>query len=84
FLLLIFVFYTIVCYLIIDEYDLLINFLLGYLIVISQSLYPTWFFQGIQKMKIIAGLSIIAKIINCLLVIFFLKISAEINILILS
>ncbi|HFV1479721.1 TPA: O154 family O-antigen flippase, partial [Escherichia coli] len=62
FLLLIFVFYTIVCYLIIDEYDLLINFLLGYLIVISQSLYPTWFFQGIQKMKIIAGLSIIAKI----------------------
>lgn len=40
--------FAMVCYLIIDEYDLLINFLLKLFDCNIQSLYPTWF-SRIQK-----------------------------------
>lgn len=43
-------------------------FLLSYLVVIGQAMFPDWFFQGIEKMKIMAFISLIAKLIFTVLI----------------
>jgi PST family polysaccharide transporter len=41
--------------------------------VFAQTFYPLWFFQGIEKMNLLAFFSITIKIIYVLLVIYFIK-----------
>lgn len=46
-------------------------------IVIGQALFPVWFFQGIEKMKIITVINILAKVIFTVLVFLLVKVEAE-------
>lgn len=38
-------------------------YLLSFLMVIGQAIFPTWFFQGIEKMKVITIVNVVAKIL---------------------
>ncbi|HFZ8994082.1 TPA: oligosaccharide flippase family protein [Citrobacter freundii] len=46
-------------------------FFLFYLTVVGQSLFPSWFFQGVEKMKYITIINAILKIV-CSILIFFM------------
>ena len=46
-------------------------YLLSFLVVIGQALFPTWFFQGIEKMKVITIIHVLAKIIFTLCIFTF-------------
>jgi PST family polysaccharide transporter len=37
-------------------------YLISFLVVIGQSLFPVWFFQGMEKMKYVTYLSVLAKV----------------------
>lgn len=54
------------------------NFLiLNLLPILFQSLYPLWFFQGLEKMKLLAFISVLIKLLFVGLVFFFVKISED-------
>jgi len=38
-------------------------YLFSFLMVIGQAIFPTWFFQGIEKMKVITIVNVVAKIL---------------------
>ena len=48
-------------------------FLLSFLMVVGNAIYPVWFFQGIEKMKYITFLNILAKIIFLAAIFVFVK-----------
>lgn len=48
-------------------------YVVAYLIVIGNSLFPVWFFQGIQKMRYITIVNIIAKIFSVIGLFLFVK-----------
>jgi PST family polysaccharide transporter len=50
---------------------------------IGEVLTPIWFFQGIEKMKIITGITFFSKLILVLLTFFFIKNSTDIDLYIL-
>ncbi|WP_405221683.1 oligosaccharide flippase family protein [Dokdonia sp. Asnod1-B02] len=48
-------------------------FLLSYLMVVGQACFVDWFFQGIEKMKVMALLSLLAKGVFTLLIFVFIR-----------
>ena len=52
-------------------------YFLSFGIVIGQALFPVWFFQGIEKMKIVALINILAKVIFTVLVFVLVKEESE-------
>lgn len=48
-------------------------FVLSFFMVVGNALYPVWFFQGMERMKYITFLNILAKVIFVLLVFVFVK-----------
>lgn len=60
--------------LIFDKFQINANvYLFTFLIIFGDILFPVWFFQGIEKMKLITYIFIIYKVIFLLLVIFLVK-----------
>lgn len=58
-----------------NDYALVYIYTFG--IVIGQSLFPVWFFQGIEKMRFISILNIISKIIFTICVFVYVKNEAD-------
>ena len=52
-------------------------YFLSFGIVIGQAIFPVWFFQGIEKMKFITIVNLLAKVIFTILVIIFVKSSID-------
>jgi PST family polysaccharide transporter len=52
-------------------------YFLSFGIVIGQAIFPVWFFQGIEKMKFITIVNVLAKVIFTILVIVFVKSSVD-------
>ena len=48
-------------------------FLLSFLMVVGNAIYPVWFFQGMERMKYITFLNILAKVIFVGLIFIFVK-----------
>lgn len=48
-------------------------FIFAFLIIFGEVIFPTWFFQGIEKMKIITYLTIIYKTIYVILIVLLVK-----------
>ena len=48
-------------------------FVLSFLMVIGNALYPVWFFQGMERMKYITFLNILSKTIFLILIFIFVK-----------
>lgn len=65
---LLFILYLGACYIVPKLKEEQSVFLLSYLVVIGQAIFPDWFFQGIEKMKIMALISLVAKIIFTVLI----------------
>ena len=51
-------------------------YFLSFGIVIGQAFFPVWFFQGIEKMKVVALINILAKVIFTVLVFVFVKVES--------
>ena len=52
-------------------------FLLSFGVVIGQNIFPAWFFQGIEKMKMITLTNVLAKIIFAIAIFIFIKSPAQ-------
>lgn len=52
-------------------------FLLSFGVVIGQNIFPAWFFQGIEKMKMITLTNVLAKIIFAIAIFLFIKSPAQ-------
>ena len=52
-------------------------FLLSFGVVIGQNIFPAWFFQGIEKMKVITLMNVLAKIIFAIAIFIFIKRPAQ-------
>ncbi len=50
-----------------------IVFILSFLMVIGNAIYPVWFFQGMERMKYITFLNILSKTIFLILIFIFVK-----------
>ncbi len=48
-------------------------FMLSFLMVVGNAIYPVWFFQGMERMKYITFLNILSKIIFLILIFIFVK-----------
>lgn len=52
-------------------------YLFSFGVVVGQALFPVWFFQGIEKMKFVTFINILAKVIFTVLVFFLVKSEAD-------
>jgi len=52
-------------------------YLLSFGVVIGQALFPVWFYQGIEKMRVVTFINILAKLIFTLLVFILIETQAD-------
>lgn len=52
-------------------------FLWSYLIIVGQAIFPDWFFQGIEKMKLMAVISFLAKALFTILIFIFILVKED-------
>lgn len=54
-------------------------YLIGYLSVLGNALFPIWFFQGMEQMKYITVFNLISKFFSTVLIFIFVKHSSDYN-----
>lgn len=65
--------YTLIVIIIPTYRDYWILFLISYLLTMNELLFPQFFFQGLEKMKVVSLLNILIKIIFIILIFFYVK-----------
>lgn len=83
-LFIVFIFYVLTCNLFITDDKLRDIYLIAYCVVLAQAFFPLWFFQGIQKMKTIALLSVMAKVVTCAMIYVFVNGKDDVELLLIS
>lgn len=73
-------FYYITCSKFMDDGSLLLSSQIAYAIVIGNTLFPVWFFQGIEKLGSIMFLNIFGKAISFALIFIFVKEENDVSI----
>ncbi len=73
-----------VCKFFISERSNVILILSAFLWAFSNSMYPLWFFQGIEKLKVVAVVNIISRLLACACVLYFVHDEHDISLAILS
>ncbi|MGG4387193.1 flippase [Priestia megaterium] len=61
-------------------YDNKLAFLISYLILVGNTLFPIWLYQGLEKMKYITYINILVKLMVTMLIFIFIKDKGDINI----
>ncbi|HOP51024.1 MAG TPA: oligosaccharide flippase family protein [Ignavibacteriales bacterium] len=77
FLIITFILMTIIVFSFKKFYENWLLYLLTYGLVIGQSLFPIWLFQGMEKMKYITLINVLAKVIFTIAIFIFVKNSAD-------
>ena len=58
----------------------LITLIIGFVSIYSNVLFPQWFFQGIQNMKLVTAIQILTKICSLPLIFIFIRDSSDVNV----
>lgn len=66
-------------YLIQKENFLGVNLLATFLWAFGNSMYPIWFYQGIEKLKTVAVINIISRVTSCGLVLYFVTSKVDVS-----
>ncbi|MGG4383390.1 oligosaccharide flippase family protein [Priestia megaterium] len=61
-------------------HDNKLAFLISYLILVGNTLFPIWLYQGLEKMKYITYINILVKLMVTMLIFIFIKDKGDINI----
>ncbi|WJN45978.1 flippase [Priestia aryabhattai] len=61
-------------------HDNKLAYLLSYLILVGNTLFPIWLYQGLEKMKYITYINILVKLMVTMLIFIFIKDKGDINI----
>lgn len=56
-----------------DNQDFRLLYLGGFFMIVGQTIFPVWFFQGMENMKYISYLNVVSKIIFTCLIFIFIK-----------
>ncbi|HDC2403206.1 TPA: oligosaccharide flippase family protein, partial [Salmonella enterica] len=82
--LILFVVIYVICTVLVNDNTYIILTLSAFLWAFSNSIYPLWFFQGIERLKIVAIINIISRSLACIFVLYFVRKESDINFAILA
>ncbi|HEA2147573.1 TPA: oligosaccharide flippase family protein [Salmonella enterica] len=82
--LILFVVIYVICTVLVNDNTYIILTLSAFLWAFSNSIYPLWFFQGIERLKIVAIINIISRLLACIFVLYFVRKESDINFAILA
>ncbi|EAB4959217.1 flippase [Salmonella enterica] len=74
----------VICNVLVNDNTYSILILSAFLWAFANSMYPLWFFQGIEKLKIVAIVNIISRLLACILVLYFVRNESDTNFAILA
>ncbi|WP_047609276.1 oligosaccharide flippase family protein [Rahnella aquatilis] len=76
--------FTVILTILVKDKSLYTAIQCGYFIVIGNAIFPIWFYQGIEKLKIVAILNLVARVFSCVFVFIFVKTPDDLPIAILA
>ncbi len=63
----------IICWSFVNDSNYYTIILSAFLWAFSNSMYPLWFYQGIERLKVVAVINILSRIMSCICVLYFVR-----------